>query len=116
MQWLSYVMALTVAAGYVEVGRHQNTPPLAPWHQVASTGWVLLVNETTDTVPVAVLARKVDHTVRFLGWVPARDSAMLRLPYVDTKVTLLVGPSWFEFDVKGPTVTRLSFRVLDPKP
>ena len=115
MTWLSYVFLAATVTGFAEYGHTQHSP-LAPWQEVASDPYVLLVNETNDTLPVAVLARKVDHAVRFLGWVTARDSVMVRLPYADTKVTLLVGGQWFEFDVKGPTITRLVYRLQGAKP
>lgn len=112
MNWLG--MAFTVAL--VTTQSHFSTHPLAPWQQTSSQAYVWVVNETNDTVGVAVIARKIDHSVRVLGWVTARDSLMFRLPYADTKVLLLVGFQWVEFDVKGPTVTRYVHRLPGSQP
>lgn len=115
MTWLSYVMLGTILFGAHKYERLQQEPRLSEY-QTASSAYVLLVNQTDDTLPIAVMARKVDHAVRFLGWVTARDSVMIRLPYADTKVTLLVAGQWFEFDVKGPSVTRIAYRLPGSQP
>jgi hypothetical protein len=107
MTWLPYIFFGLWAGTLAWMAPKFNDQP---WDQVASEAYVLIINQTQDTVVVGALARKVDHTIRVVGWVPAQDSTVLRLPYVDTAVTLLVGMRWIEFDAKNGSMHRYELR------
>lgn len=111
MTWLSYVFFGLWVSTAAWMAPKLNDLPTG---QVASEAYVLIINQTPDTVVVGAIARKVDHTIRVVGWVPALDSTVLRLPYVDTRVTLLVGMRWVEFDAKASSLHRYELRYDTP--
>lgn len=112
MTWLSYVFLAATVAGFVEYGHTQNTHPVAPWQEIGSSAYVNVVNYTPDSIPVGVIAPKVDRVIRLLGWVPANDSLVFRLPYADTPILLLVNSSWLPMEIDEPSMHRVEVRPV----
>lgn len=79
--------------------RHDNHP-LAPWQKVGSDPFVLIVNQSQDTMALFAQAPSIDRTIRFLGFVSPNDSTTFRLPYADGEVLMRIA------------VLEHSFRVL----
>ena len=70
-----------------------NRHPLHPWEKVGSANWVEFANPSADSVRVYAIAPEVDNAVRFVDAVAPGAVVYLRLPYADTKVTvLMIGP------------------------
>lgn len=97
------VGALVLAFATLPFNRH----PLHPWEVVGSNAYAKVVNTSDHAVDVWARAPQVDTATRFLGTVPLLDSATLRLPYADTKVSLYIGDLVLKLDTDRPMTWRI---------
>lgn len=109
MDWLSYLMALVVYGGYYEYSKTSQVHPLAPWDKVGSGAYVIVENESHDSIPVYALAPEVDAAKRFMGWARHCRETDFRLPYADAKVQVLYGDSSVVLKVRQPSVWKVRY-------
>lgn len=106
--WVDQVAGLAIlAVTYKVFLPHFAHHPLYPWDQIGSTATVNVVNDAHVAVPVFARASAVDSATRYIGTVPACDSAVLRLPYADTRVTVLLGNRSVVLPIREPGQFRL---------
>lgn len=105
--WQSFVaMVFTVGMSFAQY-KLSERHPLAPWQAIGSSAYIRVVNLTRDTVPVTVTAPEVDDASRRIGAVAPCDSAVLRLPYSDTRVRVNVAGLVTVVSIDRPDTTRV---------
>jgi hypothetical protein len=106
--WVDQVAGLAILGlTYKVFLPHFDKHPLFPWDQIGSSASINVINDTHDPIPVFARASAVDSATRYIGTVPACDSAVLRLPYADTRVTVLIGNQSLVLPVFEPGQYRL---------
>jgi hypothetical protein len=103
-QLASTLLTIGMALGQMKMAERN---PLAPWEAIGSSASVRVVNDTRDSVTVVVSAPDVDDASRRLGTVAPCDSAVLRLPYADTRVRVNIGGEVTTIPVSRPDTTRV---------
>lgn len=94
--------ALALIAGYAFYGNLSPDKSLRPWSLTGANAYVQIVNNVQINLPVFVAAPAVDSAVRYLGIVPKCDNARFKLPYVDTKVTVIISDQRVDIDINKP--------------
>lgn len=114
IEFLKSLPAVALIAGFAIFGHYPPENSLRPWTAVGSSAYISLVNNTRIPLPIFARAPEVDSASRYLGTVGSCDSAKFKLPYVDTKVTLITADgSWTQIDVKDPEVYPIDFNSSD---
>lgn len=97
------VISLAALVGsFLFISKFDNSTGLRPWSLVNSNAYVEIVNNTSFNLPVTVTAFEVDSAVRFLGIAKGCKTSKFKLPYLDTKVTVIVGVVSGEIYVDKP--------------
>jgi len=110
--WVDQVAGLAIlAVTYKVFLPHFERHPLFPWEQIGSSASINVVNDAHEPIPVFAHAPAVDSATRYIGTVPACDSAVLRLPYADTKVTVILGNQSVVLPIFEPGQYRLYLRA-----
>lgn len=110
--WVDQVAGMAILAlTYKVFLPHFEHHPLYPWDQIGSVATINVVNDAHEPIPVFARAPAVDSATRYIGAVPACDSAVLRLPYADTKVTVLLGDQSVVLPIHEPGQYRLYLRA-----
>lgn len=105
--WVDQAAGIAILVVTHKVLPHFEHHPLFPWDQIGSQATINVVNDAHVAVPVFARASEVDSATRYIGTVPACDSAVLRLPYVDTRVTVLLGNRSVVLPIREPGQFRL---------
>lgn len=90
MNPLEVLAKIAGLVGMIVLYKHYDRPA-SPWSEIGSAPYAVVRNTTDSAETVCAMAPEVDHAIRPVGTVAPRDSARLRLPYADTRVTLLYG-------------------------
>jgi hypothetical protein len=106
--WVDQVAGLAIlVVTYKVFLPHFEHHPLFPWDGIGSSASVNVVNDAHVAIPIYARASAVDSVTRYIGEVEACDSAVFRLPYADTRVTLLLGNRSIVLPVFEPGQFRL---------
>lgn len=99
--------ALAVLGFALFTAHASDNSPLVPWDNLNSSAYVLVVNERHDSLEVFAEAHEVDNARRYMGIVVPDGSKVFKIPYADTKVTIILGDTTHILDVKKPFLWRL---------
>jgi hypothetical protein len=111
VDWGSLLGVAISVVAFFSTKPMQERHPLAPWHNIGSAAYVIVINPTHDSVVVSVSAPEVDDATRKLGTVPPYEFAAMRLPYADTEVRLNVSGQIFVLPVYRPGVIQVEVQA-----